>query len=239
MGLSCYPDSLKGESYLEKNYELLAGSYPTAETDVVLVVNTRNQLEKSLFEQFGFTLSDGQDEVPFEDIVGATFRVVDNNDYYVTTQYGTYLPGTDYEAMYNSSAGFDIKISGIVRAKEGTSMSMLAAGIAYSDALTKRIIAAGQESDIVKAQLASEVNIMSMQEFNEGEREQFIAYLGGNATPYMVLLFPSTFEAKDEVVAYLDAYNEGKSQDDVVTYTDLAGTMSNMTSGIMDGIISC
>ena len=202
----------------------------------MLVINTRNQLEKSLLEQFGFTLSNGQTEVPFGDIVGTTFRVVDNNDYYVTTQYGTFLPGTDYEAMYNSASGFDIKISGIVRAKQGTSMSMLAAGIAYSDALTKRIIEAGQESDIVKAQLASNVNIMTMQEFNEGEKEQFIAYLGGSAIPYMVLLFPSTFEAKDEVVAYLDAYNEGKSEDDVVTYTDLAGTMSNMTSGIMDGI---
>lgn len=236
MGLSCYPDSLKGESYLEKNYELLAGSYPAAETDVVLVLNTRNQLEKSLFEQFGFKLFEGQTEVPFGDIVGTVFRVVHNNDYYVTTQYGTYLPGSDYEAMYTSDRGFDIKISGIVRAKEGTSMSMLAAGIAYSDALTKRIIAAGQESDIVKAQLASDVNIMTMQEFNEGEKEQFIAYLGGSATPYMVLLFPSSFEAKDEVIAYLDAYNEGKGEDDVVTYTDLAGTMSNMTSGIMDGI---
>ena len=104
----------------------------------------------------------------------------------MTTQYGTFLPGTDYEAMYNSASGFDIKISGIVRAKQGTSMSMLAAGIAYSDALTKRIIEAGQESDIVKAQLASNVNIMTMQEFNEGEKEQFIAYLGGSAIPYMV-----------------------------------------------------
>lgn len=236
MGLSCYPDSLRGESYLEKNYELLAGSYPAAETDVVLVVNTRNQLEKSLYEQFGFTLSEGQTEVPFDEIVGTTFRVIDNNDYYVTTQYGTFLPGTDYEAMYNSDKGFDIKISGIVRAKEGTTMSMLAAGIAYNDALTKRIIAAAQESEIVKAQQESDVNIMTMQEFDEGGKEQFISYLGGSATPYMVLLFPSSFEAKDEVVAYLDAYNEGKAEDDVVTYTDLAGTMSNMTSGIMDGI---
>lgn len=236
MGLSCYPDSLRGESYLEKNYELLAGSYPASETDVVLVINTRNQLEKSLYEQLGFQLAEGQTEVPFDEIVGTTFRVIDNNDYYVTTQYGTFLPGSDYEAMYNSEAGFDVKISGIVRAKEGTSMSMLAAGIAYNDALTKRIIAAAGESDIVKAQQAADFNIMTMQELGEGEKEQFIAYLGGSSTPYMVLLFPSSFEAKDEVVAYLDAYNEGKSEEDVVTYTDLAGTMSSMTSGIMDGI---
>lgn len=236
MGLSCYPDSLRGESYLEKNYELLAGSYPAAETDVVLVINTRNELEKSMIEQLGFRLEEGQTEVMFDEIVGTSFRVIDNNDFYVTTQYGTFLPGTDYEAMYRSEAGFDVRIAGIVRAKKGTSMSMLAAGIAYSDALTKRIIDAGIKSDIVKAQQASDINIMTMQEFNEGEKEQFIAHLGGSSVPYMVLLFPSSFEAKDAVVAYLDAYNEGRAEEDVVTYTDLAGTMSSMTSGIMDGI---
>ncbi len=236
MGLSCYPDSLRGESYLEKNYELLAGSYPASETDVVLVINTRNELEKSMIEQLGFRLEEGQTEVMFDEIVGTSFRVIDNNDFYVTTQYGTFLPGTDYEAMYRSEAGFDVRIAGIVRAKKGTSMSMLAAGIAYSDALTKRIIDAGIKSDIVKAQQASDINIMTMQEFNEGEKEQFIAYLGGSSVPYMVLLFPSSFEAKDAVVAYLDAYNEGRAEEDVVTYTDLAGTMSSMTSGIMDGI---
>ncbi len=236
MGLSCYPDSLRGESYLEKNYELLAGSYPAAETDVVLVINTRNELEKSMIEQLGFRLEEGQTEVLFDEIVGTSFRVIDNNDFYVTTQYGTFLPGTDYEAMYRSEAGFDVRIAGIVRAKKGTSMSMLAAGIAYSDALTKRIIDAGIKSDIVKAQQASDINIMTMQEFNEGEKEQFIAHLGGSSVPYMVLLFPSSFEAKDAVVAYLDAYNEGRAEEDVVTYTDLAGTMSSMTSGIMDGI---
>lgn len=236
MGLSCYPDSLRGESYLEKNYELLAGSYPAVETDVVLVINTRNELEKSMIEQLGFRLEEGQTEVLFDEIVGTSFRVIDNNDFYVTTQYGTFLPGTDYEAMYRSEAGFDVRIAGIVRAKKGTSMSMLAAGIAYSDALTKRIIDAGIKSDIVKAQQASDINIMTMQEFNEGEKEQFIAYLGGSSVPYMVLLFPSSFEAKDAVVAYLDDYNEGRAEEDVVTYTDLAGTMSSMTSGIMDGI---
>ena len=237
MGLSCYPDSLReGENYLRDNYELLAGTYPEKETDLVLVVNAKNQLEKALYEQFGFTLEEGETQIPFEKIVGASFRVIDNNDYYVTTEYGTFLPGTDYEAMYNSDKGFDVQIVGIVRAKEGTTMSMLAAGIAYNDALTKRIIEAGKESDIVKAQMESDINVMTMQELGEKSKKQLISYLGGDSTPYMILLFPRSFEAKNEVVAYLDAYNEGRDKDDVVTYTDLAGTVSEMTSGIMDGI---
>lgn len=237
MGLSCYPDSIQeGENYLKDNYELVAGSYPADETDLVLVVDSKNQLEKSTLEQLGFTVKEDQESIPFEEIVGTVYKVVDNNDYYVRTEFGTFLPSSDYQAMYESDKGFDVTITGIVRAKEGTSMSMLATGIAYSDALSQRIIDAAMDSDIVKAQQEADFNIMTMQEFAEGEKENFLAYLGGDATPYLILLFPRSFEAKDEVIAYLDAYNEGKEKDDVITYTDLAGTVSGMTSGIMDGI---
>lgn len=34
----------------------------------------------------------------------------------------------------------------------------------------------------------------------------------------------------------MDAYNEEKDNDEQVLYTDLAGTITNMTSSIMDGI---
>ena len=237
MGISCYPEStVEGESYVEKNYELLSGSYPTNETELILVVNTKNELEKTILEQLGFELTDGEETIPFDQVVGTKFRVINNNDYYNTTEYGTFLPGTDYKAMYESENGFDVTVVGIVRAKEGTSMSMLSSGIAYSDALSQRIIDAAEESDIVQAQKDATYNVMTMEEMDATTKETMISYLGGDATPYLVMLFPRDFETKEEVVAYLDAYNEGKEQEDMITYTDLAGTMSSMTSGIMDGI---
>src|SRR5699024_6183275 len=47
-------------------------------------------------------------------------------------------------------------------------------------------------------------------------------------------IYPKNFETKDDVLAYLDAYNEGKSEDEKILYTDLAGTMTELTGGIMD-----
>ena len=38
------------------------------------------------------------------------------------------------------------------------------------------------------------------------------------------------------MLAFLDAYNSGKESEDMILYTDLAGTISSMTSSIMDGI---
>ena len=237
MGISSYPESLREEDdYLKNNYELLYGNYPEDETDLVLVVSTKNELELSILEQLGFELDEDTKTIPFDEVVGTSFRVIHNNDYYKTTEYGTFLPNDDYKSMYESQNGFDISIVGIVRAKEGTSMSMLSSGIAYSDALSQRIIDAAQESDIVKAQKDADYNVMTMEPIDETTKENMISYLGGDDTPFVLMLFPRNFESKDDVIQYLDAYNEGKEQEDMITYTDLAGTMSEMTSGIMDGI---
>jgi len=49
-------------------------------------------------------------------------------------------------------------------------------------------------------------------------------------------LYPTDFKSKDAVLDYLDAYNVGKEQDDIIVYTDLASTMTEMTGGIMNAI---
>jgi putative ABC transport system permease protein len=53
----------------------------------------------------------------------------------------------------------------------------------------------------------------------------------------MITIYPINFETKDEILAYLDEYNNTHEADeDKVVYTDLADTITGMTSGIMDGI---
>jgi putative ABC transport system permease protein len=237
MGLSCYPDRIDGSSYLEENYELVYGSYPKDETELVLVVDTKNQIDKAVLTRLGFVVDEEQTEIAFDKIVGTEYKLLGNNEYYAKTEFNSYLPRTDYQEMYESEEGTMLKIVGVVRAAQGTKLSMMATGIAYSDALAQRVIQEAEDSDIVKAQQESDTNVMTMEQFDSEEsKETFLSYLGGDAKPYMVLVFPKNFEAKDEVISYIDAYNKGKSEEDVITYTDLAGTMSEMTSGIMDGI---
>jgi len=77
---------------------------------------------------------------------------------------------------------------------------------------------------------------MTMEDMDKETKSNFLSYLGGNATPFMVMVYPDNFEDKDAVLAYLDAYNNGKEIDDQIIYTDLAGTMSDLTGGIMDAI---
>lgn len=238
LGLSSYPDTLLNTevSYIEKNYELLAGEYPMNTTDLILVLDTKNRLDVSVMQGLGFDTTD-IDAVPFDAIVGTEFQIVSNDDYYIRTPYGTYMPGMDYEAMYDAPNNITVRISGIVRAKEGTTMSMLATGLCYSDSLTELIIETSRDSEIVRAQKKASNNVLTMQEIDEATKENLLLYLGSDATPYMVMIYPRNFEAKDEILRYLDAYNDQKeSADDIIVYNDLAGTISEMTGGIMDGV---
>ncbi len=71
---------------------------------------------------------------------------------------------------------------------------------------------------------------------HEETKNNFLSYLGGNASPFMVMVYPDNFENKDAVLEYLEAYNEGKDLENQVFYTDLAGRMTDLTGGIMDAI---
>jgi putative ABC transport system permease protein len=236
IGLSSYPEILKsGEpSYLEQNYELLEGAYPEAVTDLVLVVDTKNRIDFNVMKNLGFK-TENIDSIKFEDIVGTEFKIVSNDDYYQKTEFGSFVPSTDYQAMYDSPRSITVRISGIVRKAKDTRSALLASGLAYSDGLSEMIINNAADSEIVKAQQASDKNVITMQDMDAASRAFFLAYLGGSSIPYMIMVYPDNFEDKDAVLAYLDAYNEGREPDSRIIYTDMAGTISKMTRGIMDG----
>ena len=237
MGISSYPTRLTDTqpTYLEKNYDVLLGEYPQSPTDLVLVIDTKNRINYAVLERLGFETEDVE-SIALSDIVGTEFTIVSNNNYYVKTEFGTYLPGTDYEGMQDKDGNIPVRICGVVRQKEGVSMGILSAGIAYGDELVQMVIDSATESDIVKAQKDSDLNVMSMEQLTESAKNSFVAYLGGDATPYMMMIYPVDFNAKDELIDYLNAYNTDKKADDQIIFTDLAGTMSSMTGGIMDGI---
>jgi len=138
--------------------------------------------------------------------------------------------------MYNKSANQTIKVVGILKAKNKDSENVLATGIAYSDQLSKNIIQANKDSKIVKAQKKSDTNVMTGAKVDSDTKTSLISYLGGASTPASILIYPNSFKNKDKVLKYLDKYNKGKSKANKVIYTDLAGTVSTLTGGLMDAI---
>jgi putative ABC transport system permease protein len=79
--LSAYPRTLgDGENYLERNYELLHGEFPTEVTDLVLVIGRRGRLTVHVLEQLGFDTD--RDSISFDEILSTELKLINNNDFY-------------------------------------------------------------------------------------------------------------------------------------------------------------
>ncbi|WP_461219348.1 ABC transporter ATP-binding protein/permease [Lapidilactobacillus salsurivasis] len=237
LGSSSFPEQLDQtkENFLKKNYRLLSGSYPAAATDLVLVVNSDNTININALKNLGFDINDGE-KIDFDQLVGTEIQLVGNDDYYTALPTGNYIPNTDVSSLYDKSGNLKLKIAGVIRARSNSNMDLLSTGVAYSDKLARQIIDLNQDSAIVKAQKATDVNVMTNQKMDATTKQTFLATLGGSSMPYSIMIYPNNFKDKDAVLKYLDKWNKGKSKADKITYLDLAGTVTNLTGGLMDAI---
>ncbi|MFC6171115.1 ABC transporter ATP-binding protein/permease [Loigolactobacillus jiayinensis] len=233
---SVYPVDRDGnQSFLKNYYKVVAGSYPTKATDIVLVLNKDNTLNINALKNLGFSVKEGQ-KYNYKDLVGTTVKLVANDDYYTKLPTGNYVSGTDYSTMATKAATKTLTVKGIIRVKSDDSDGILASGVAYSANLTKAVLDTNQNSAIVAAQKNSSNSVITGQNMDQAARESTLATLGGTSEPTNIQIYPTKFKQKDKVLDYLDKYNKGKSKADKVVYTDLASTISTMTGGIMDAI---
>lgn len=234
---SVYPVDRNGkQSFLRTYYKVIAGSYPTKSTDIVLVVDKDNTVNINALKNLGFTVKEGQ-KFNYKDLVGTKIKVVANDNYYTKLPTGNYVSGTDYAKMAAKASTKTLTVKGIIRVKaSGNSDGILANGVAYSANLTKDVLKANKNSKIVTAQKKSNNNVMTGQKMDNATRSAMLTTLGGDSTPTNIQIYPTKFKQKDKVLSYLDKYNKGKSKTDKVVYTDLASTISKMTGGIMDAI---
>lgn len=233
---SVFPKTLdsKQGTFLKDNYQLLAGSWPKSNNEVVLVLNNKNQANVNALKNLGISIKDGQ-KIDLNKIVGRTFKVISNNNYYQELPTGNFVPQKASKSMYDSS-NLTLKLSAVIRGKNNSQMALLDNGIAYSDGLTQEIIKQNENSSIVKAQKNSTTNVMTNQPMNQTQKEQFIASLGGSSIPSGILIYPNSFKSKDKVLDYLDKYNKGKTKKDQIIYTDMSGTVTKLTGGLLAGI---
>lgn len=218
------------------NYDILAGEINENEPGLILQVNSKNQIYQSTLEALGLS---GK-EVSFEDILNQELKVVRNDDYYL--QYGSiFVPNQDLEKLYQNKNNITLKVQAIIRGKSDKEMITNGSGIGYTNALTELVISKNKDSKIVSYQEKSDYNILTNQPFDEKDgsmntKEIMLGYLGKDVKPNVIYLYPKDFESKKEITTYLDKYNEGKEEKDVVEYTDMAAMISTLSGNIMDAI---
>lgn len=228
------------DTIIKENFELINGKMPTEKEDILLLINTKNQLNSTILKAIGY---DNVDSINFDKIVGKEFKLILNDNLY-KNKGEFYTINTNYEEMYNNENAVTLKICGIIRGKKDNKFAEMSGnGLTYTQKLMKYVIEKNNESAIVKAQENKDYNILTGEKFEEDSSNQgastkdtTLAYLGADTVPVMIQIYPKNFETKKEILEYLDKYNEGKSDDDKIIYTDYAETITTLSGGIMDAI---
>ena len=218
------------DSLIDKNYDVLAGKV-TDEAGLVLFVDSYNRISSSLLESLGL-----DDSASFEDILNKEIKVIFNDDYYKKIN-GNFIVENDLEKLYDSEESVSIKIMAIVRGKEDKELITGSSGLYYTSALAGEVISKNKDSLIVKEQEKLDYNVLTHQKFDENTtKDSVLGYLGADVLPMAIYIYPKDFDTKDKITDYLDEYNDGKNEEDVIQYTDMAEMISSLSGNIMDAI---
>lgn len=223
---------------MKDNYDVIYGNFTTNKEDLTLLVDSKNRVSETILKALGYN----KENINFDEIVGKEFKLVLNDDYY--KKIGEfYTINTDLEKLYNNENTITLKISSIIRGKEGSDFAKLSgSGLMYNNSLVDYVIEKNSKSEIVSTQLEKNYNVLTTELFDkdttEGKDayEMMLSYLGADTTPVAIQIYPKDFDSKDEVLKVLDQYNEGKSEEDKIVYMDQAKLITTMSGNIMDAI---
>lgn len=252
--LTTYPFKEKENlsSYLQANYDLLAGAFPTKETDLVLLVDSYNQLDSLMASELGLT----NKKIDVFSLVNKEFKLVFNDDYYVQEEDLFTVNGnpTDLTPMYENNHQLTLPLAGIIRTKMGVK-TQESPGLLYSDQLNERFIENARNSEIVQWQQEVDYHVVTGDFLMDEEflpdnfsfpggmgfssvtiptKRSVLGSLGGIEMPDSISISPVTFEGKDQITNYLDAWNE--TNNNKITYLDMAEMVSNSLNTFIKSI---
>jgi putative ABC transport system permease protein len=193
---------------LEKQYDVIYGSWPTAYNEIVLVVDENNEIDDMTLYALGLKSKEDIDAMAqaalnktsieetdqswtYEELCNMEFHTILNSDCYTLdekTGLYTDLRETQAGLKYLYDNGIALKVSGIIRPSEDAVAAMLSGTIGYTSELTEYIIEQASASDAVQAQLADpSTDIFTGLPFDtnsssltdEEKAEVFRAYLAG------------------------------------------------------------
>ena len=217
---------------IKENYDLLSGRYPQNSNEALLIVDTYNRLYPYLYKDLGL-----KENSTFEDVIGKELQVVSNNDFYEEAD-GLFITKQNYDELWNNDDNIKINITGIIRAKKDANVTLYSGSTLLINAkIEEESIDKNLNSNIVKAQKEKDYNVLNGDDFDEDDtKELAISMLGGSKDPQTIAIYPKDFISKDKIIEYLDKYNENKSDEDKIIYTDYASTVTDLSGGIMNGI---
>jgi len=186
--LNVFEPMLDNDELLKSQYEILTGRMPESMYEVVLILNSRNELSDYTLYSLGLKdqgelrgqfngLMQGQGiesvdmEFTYEDLMNLEFRLLPATDLYEKSGSFWKDRSGDEEYLARKLAGAtELKIVGIIRPAEGSVTTSNSGTIGYRRELMQEMIRRVTESGIVQDQLANPgIDVFTGQEFHAEE----------------------------------------------------------------------
>lgn len=181
MSTNTWSELIGNDQLLQKQYDLLAGSWPVSFDEIVLVVDENNELSDAVLYSLGILDPDqlatileesqaGKEIAPtqiasfsYEDLLGLSFKLVPNTHVY-EKENGIWVAKGDKETFMKPliNEALPLKVVGILRPNPEISAASISGSVAYTGALTEYVAGLINDSPIVKEQQADpETNVLT------------------------------------------------------------------------------
>lgn len=189
-----WSELLGNQELLESQYDVIAGRWPSAYNEIVLIVDENNEVSDYALYALGLKdqsevsdtmtrLAKGEEvvsyksEYTYEDILDLRYRLIINTDFYsYDEENGTYTDVRDDEETYKAAVvdGVQLQVVGILRPDPDAVTGSVSGSIGYTSALMKYVINEINDADIVKKQAADpETDVLTGKPFiKDGEEVQ-------------------------------------------------------------------
>ncbi len=248
-----FQEMLNNDEFIESHYDIIAGEkFPSSYNEISLVVDKYNRLSTQALKALNIGFEDGQESISFDSLLNKEFRLLLNDVYYQNND-GIFSVTDDLNSAYER--GIPLKIVSILRVKESSDTSFLNQGLVYTSALTSFVLEENGKSQIVIEQSKEEnktIDVTTGRTFtlkvgefekpitDEEELEEALQTqlrkLGAISVPSSVSIYPADFDSKNQIIAYLDAWNEGKSEEEQIIYTDMSGIIFTVMDEMVDTV---
>ena len=223
---------------VKNQYDLVYGSWPQNYDEVILFINSNNEVSDLMLYALGYIASEDMTEVlnramngesinaelrswSYEELCETEFKMVLPAEYYQHdaltggyTDMSSTEAGMDY--LYNSKdVGTPLKVVGIARPNEEATSSMVTGAIGYTSALTTYAIETTETMDIVAEQMGDEtLDVFTNLPFRTEDYEE-----------------PSAEEKAEDIAAYLPGLTVAEK---AAVYTDV---MSQAGDDYVEGVV--
>lgn len=222
-----WQEMLDNEELLHSQYDVIAGTWPKAYNEVVLIVNDDNEIsdytlyslglkdQKELEEKWKAVQNgeeiqeEEQTSYTYDELLNLSFKLILNSDYYQKQNNVWIDKSEDEEYMKEKLQNAEsIKVVGIIKQNEQSVATGMNGGIGYTKELKEYVINKSNESEIVKEQKENpNINIFIGMEFpKEGEISEFNS---NNLTQEQQMALANL--SREEMLELMEAYSENRN----------------------------